>query len=292
MIVDALLELKHLHSLKMEMPYEEEDQIIVEKLTERFCESLKEVHIWGIQSERHMATIENALKHTQLRDLSMCIATEYDWDEEDRGWMLLPKLKDSNSTLSRIELNGFFNLSDKPEQYISSFFNPAILRRLELRQCTGYNELLGALAAHPDIHNMEEIVVGSWESCDVSRVSEFVASCRNLKVLLLSLSSFTEEAMKELIPSIEMSRRTLEVLLLDFRCQSKDRGRAIDGTLYYHPTWLKALKSFERIRELGVNLDIEGMNVSPALPFPCLLFYVNAIKSLHKLVKFFLQTSV
>jgi len=192
--------------------------------------------------------------------------------EEQNKWMTLPA--GVHTTLSSIELNGLFNLRDSLH-----FFNPATLRRLELRQCTGYNSLLRALSSHPDIRNMEEVVLGSWENCDISRVSEFIYSCPKLKILLLSLSSYalTNDLMRSIIPAVETSRATLEVLLLDFRHQSRigstrdnnnnsndnNNNTCVDKTLYQNPRWLSSIKTFPRIRELGVSIDLADLTSLP-----------------------------
>ena len=236
----------------------------------------------------------------ELKDLSLCVATDCDWEddedededeeeeyssssseaggegevksEEQNKWMTLPA--GVHTTLSSIELNGLFNLRDSLH-----FFNPATLRRLELRQCTGYNSLLRALSSHPDIRNMEEVVLGSWENCDISRVSEFIYSCPKLKILLLSLSSYalTNDLMRSIIPAVETSRATLEVLLLDFRHQSRigstrdnnnnsndnNNNTCVDKTLYQNPRWLSSIKTFPRIRELGVSIDLADLTSLP-----------------------------
>lgn len=278
------------------MPLRSRDHSFLEELAAAHAAYLRSMHIWGIQNDGQMNRVGKTVNFAgELKDLSLCVAADCDWEddedededeeysssseaggerevgsEEQNKWMTLPA--DVHNTLSSIELNGLFNLRDSLH-----FFNPATLRRLELRQCTGYNSLLRALSSHPDIRNMEEVVLGSWENCDIARVSEFIYSCPKLKILLLSLSSYalTNDLMRSIIPAVETSRATLEVLLLDFRHQSRisstrdnnnnssNNNTCVDKTLYQNPRWLSSIKTFPRIRELGVSIDLADLTSLP-----------------------------
>ncbi|CUS08995.1 unnamed protein product [Tuber aestivum] len=296
-VVESLLGLRSLRSLKLEMPLRPQNHTFLERLAVAHAEHLRSMHIWGIQNDGQMNRVGKTVGFARgLKDLSLCVAADCDWeDDEDEDeeyssssseaggerevepedtdkWMTLPA--GVHSTLSSIELNGLFNLRDSLH-----FFNPATLRRLELRQCTGYNSLLHALSSHPDIRNMEEVVLGSWENCDIARVSEFICSCPKLKILLLSLSSYalTNDLMRSVIPAVETSRATLEVLLLDFRHQSRigsardnnsgsnSNNTCVDKTLYQNPRWLSSIKTFPRIRELGVSIDLADLTSLPEI---------------------------
>ncbi|KAG0131071.1 hypothetical protein HOY82DRAFT_560906 [Tuber indicum] len=293
-IVKSLLSLRSLRSLKLEMPLRSQNHFFLERLAVAHAAYLRSMHIWGIQNDGQMNRVGKTVGFAgELKDLSLCVAADCDWEddededeeyssssseaggeremesEERNKWMTLPA--GVHSTLSSIELNGLFNLRDSLH-----FFNPATLRRLELRQCTGYNSLLRVLSSHPDIRNMEEVVLGSWENCDIARVSEFIYSCPKLKILLLSLSSYalTNDLMRSILPAVETSRATLEVLLLDFRHQSKigstrdnntNNDTYVDKTLYQSPRWLSSIKTFPRIRELGVSIDLADLTSLPEI---------------------------
>ncbi|RPB00943.1 hypothetical protein L873DRAFT_718155 [Choiromyces venosus 120613-1] len=303
-IVESLLNLRSLRSLKLEMPLHSQNHFFLEKLAVAHAAHLRSMHIWGIQNDGQMGRVGRTVGFAgELKDLSLCLAADCDWkDDEDedeeyssseaggerevesevrKKWMTLPA--GVHNTLSSIELNGLFNLRDSLH-----FFNPATLRRLELRQCTGYNSLLRALSSHPDIRNMEEVVLGSWENCDIARVSKFIYSCPKLKILLLSLSSYalTNELMRSIIPAVETSKATLEVLLLDFRQikidnsardnnnssnnSARDNNNSsnntyLDKTLYQNPRWLSSIKTFPRIHELGVSIDLADLAALPEI---------------------------
>ncbi|PWW73884.1 hypothetical protein C7212DRAFT_365500 [Tuber magnatum] len=296
-IIKSLLSLRSLRSLKLEMPLRPQNHFFLERLAVAHAAHLRSMHIWGIQNDGQMNRVGRTVGFAgELKDLSLCVAADCDWEddededeeyssssseaggggeaelEERNKWMTLPA--GVHSTLSSIELNGLFNLRDSLR-----FFNPATLRRLELRQCTGYNSLLRALSSHPYIRNMEEVVLGSWENCDIARVSEFIYSCPKLKILLLSLSSYalTNDLMRSIIPAVETSRASLEVLLLDFRHQSRtgstrdnnntsnNNNTCVDKTLYQNPCWLSSIKTFPRIRELGVSIDLADLTSLPEI---------------------------
>lgn len=275
------------------MPLRAHQHAFLEHLALRNRGHLRSVHIWRIQNDAQMARVDKALAAAEgLKDLSLCVAGDRDWDDDDdddegggdgagggvgseggdsdvesgQKWMPLPKV--SYGRLATIELNGRFNLAHHARGI--PLFNPATLRRLELRQCTGCNNLLASLVARTDSWDIEEVVLGSWEDCDIRRVARFVAACGKLKVLLLSLSSLTltHEAIKALIPAVEKSRATLEVLLLEFGRQSKFGNFLVEEALYFHPQWLSPLKSFGKLRELAVALEVVDLNVSSPTPPP------------------------
>jgi hypothetical protein len=195
------------------------------------------------------------MKHMDLKCLMLHMSYYFDWDDEGELNKLPPKPATRPSRLASIDLSGI-NLAD-PQQYFASYFNPSTLRKLELRDCPGYEYLLLALSKYADIANMDEIVIVSWEKCEESSVLDFVTACKKLKTLSLDLSSFTEESMIQLLPAIVQNKETLEVLSITLRDDHDWHGES----LYYSPKALGVLRSFERLRELGMSYAISPVEV-------------------------------
>jgi len=202
-----------------------------------------------------MTAAAKAIGSPELQSLTLHMNYSYDWDSDNEFSRLPPRLNDERSNLALIDLSGISLCNVQP--IIDSYFNPSTLRRLELRDCVGYQNVCLALSQHPDVLNIEELVLISWEDCDVSSIIRFVAKCKRLKVLCLDLNSFTDESILKLIPAFSESGKTLEVLSVCLRDNQNWHGES----LYYPSKALHVMKSFENLREIGMSYLIRPTDV-------------------------------
>jgi hypothetical protein len=262
--VDALLKQKKLRSLCVEFPFDHDqspskggqEDTIFKYLTEEHYQCLEKLELRKAWTPGQMSAAAKAIGCVTLKYLTLHMSYSYDWDEETEFTKLPPRSNGQPSRLASIDLYGITFANS--HQLIDSYFNPSTLRKLELRDCIGYDSVCLALSNHADAANIEEVVLVSWESKDnISDVIRFVACCKNLKVLCLDLTSFTDQSMLQLIPAVAESRKALEVLSICLRNDHNWHGES----LYYHPKCLEVIKTFENLREIGMSYAIHPKDV-------------------------------
>ncbi|PWW72262.1 hypothetical protein C7212DRAFT_360078 [Tuber magnatum] len=212
-------------------------------------------------NEQELISMYMTLKLLPLTSLSLKSRAFTDLD-----YVPLPELHPSTHLCS-IKLYGFD--IPPPEYCAETFFNPAYLRRLVLWECRGFDSLLshlskGASGGGSHDQGLEELSLYTWEDVpDIDGVIAFIATCRNLKRVLLNLSSFTESHMKALVCALERSKGSLESLTVQVREPVTTRA------MYYRPEWLASLKGFTKLEGLGMNYEMKGLklsNITPTLP--------------------------
>lgn len=264
-VVDALVKHKKLRCLQVAFPpYPhrssddgEETDTIFKALPEENCHNLETLEIRNAWTKEQMTAAAKAIGSPGLKNLMLHMNYSFDWDSDNEFSKLPPRTSDERSKLALIDLSGISLCNVQP--IIDSYFNPSTLRRLELRDCVGYQNVCLALSQHPGVLNIEELVLISWEDCgdDVSSVIRFVSKCKRLKVLCLDLNSFTDEGILKLIPAFSESGKTLEVLSLCLRNNQNWHGES----LYYPSGALHVMKNFENLREIGMSYLIQPTDV-------------------------------
>ncbi|KAG0132010.1 hypothetical protein HOY82DRAFT_578284 [Tuber indicum] len=268
-VVDALVKHKKLRCLQVAFPFdphrssddEEETDTIFKALPEENCHHLESLEIRKAWTKEQMTAAAKAIGSPGLKNLTLHMSYFFDWDLENEFSRLPPRLNDESSKLALIDLSGISLCNALP--IIDSYFNPSTLRKLELRDCVGYENVCLALSQHLGVLGVEELVLISWEDCgDVSNIIRFVAKCKRLKVLCLDLSSFTDEGILKLIPAFSESSKTLEVLSLCLRNNQNWHGES----LYYPLKALHVMKSFENLREIGMSYAIHPKDLYKIVP--------------------------
>lgn len=264
MVVDALLKQKKLRTLYVDFPFDADqspsqaglEDTIFKCLTEEHYQYLEKLELRKAWTPGQMSAAAKAIGCMGLKDLTLHMSYFYDWDEETEFTKLPPRPNGQRSELVSINLSGITFANS--QHLIESYFNPSTLRKLELRDCIGYDSVCLALSNRPGTANLEEVVLVSWESNNnIPDVIGFVACCKNLKVLSLDLTSFTDQSMLQLITAVAESRETLEVLSICLRNDHNWHGES----LYYHPKDLEIIKAFGNLREVGMSYAIHPKDV-------------------------------
>ncbi|PWW75515.1 hypothetical protein C7212DRAFT_364189 [Tuber magnatum] len=268
-VVDALVGHKKLRCLQVAFPFDpdrssddgEETDTIFKALPEENYHNLETLEIRKAWTKEQMTAAAKAIGSPGLKNLTLHMSYFFDWDLEHEFSRLPPRPNDERSRLVLIDLSGISLCNAQP--IIDSYFNPSTLRKLELRDCVGYESVCLALSQYPGVLDIEELVLISWEDCgDISSIIRLVAKCKHLKVLCLDLSSFTPEEILKLIPAFSESGKTLEVLSLCLRDNQNWHGESI----YYPPKALHVMKSFENLREIGMSYAIPPTDLYKVVP--------------------------
>ncbi|CUS11693.1 unnamed protein product [Tuber aestivum] len=268
-VVDALVKHKKLRCLQVSFPFDPhrgpddgvETDTIFKALPEENCHNLDTLEIRKAWTKEQMTAAAKAIGSPGLKNLTLHMSYFFDWDLENEFSRLPPRPNDERSKLVLIDLSGISLCN--AQSIIDSYFNPSTLRKLELRDCVGYENVCLALSQHSSVLEIEELVLTSWEDCgDVSNIIRLVAKCKRLKVLCLDLSSFTDEGILKLVPAFSESGKTLEVLSLCLRNNQDWHGES----LYYPLKALHVMKSFENLREIGMSYAIHPTDLHKIVP--------------------------
>lgn len=217
-----------------------------------------------------MSEIAKAIKHMDLKCLGLTISDLASWDDDDTpNWKVLPQLKGNTSQLVWIKLSGF-DLTDDPEKLLGTFFNPSTLRQLSLRNYGDFTELLRLLSPHPDTANLEVLKLGYHcsEPQSVELLIRILDKCRNLRVIVLSSNHFTREKLKLLMQAITKSKETLETVVLSLT--DDDTGPVI-----FEKETMIPFKSFVRLQELGIDLEVDLSCGVSQLPDPFVYLFCH-----------------